>query len=227
MNDNKLTAASDVIRKLKQLQTAFNRKCILAGGALREIYMGLYWHISDYDIFVDDSDNYLSNNIDVVENKLAEVFRTKSPLRQPEINQIFDSNYMTLDEEQESHAVIKPGSHEHISGVWEVDIGPYNGGLYQIMLVKRDPIEYVEKYFDFGMCKVWCDGKRIHYTADFLQDVKEHTLTLVGENLTQDQVRHALNHHSEKIRNKYPAFRVVVPERYQKYVEEGKSYPTC
>lgn len=223
----KLSAISNPIRKLNQLRQAFNRPCVLAGGALREYYMDMAWCISDYDIFIKD-DTGMPTDADTVTKILSNVFLNQVNTNGIDINiiaQIFDSEYLTLEEQHEKCADVKPGSHEHINSVWEIDT--VDDETYQLIFLKQeDPITYVEKHFDLGFCKIWCDGHRIHYTSDFMDDVNNKTLTLVGKDLTKNQVKYSLSHHAQKIKMKYPDFRIVVPEHYQQFIEEGESYPT-
>jgi hypothetical protein len=223
----KFHIASEPIKKLRHI-TAFLHNHIpnafpqplLAGGALRDDYMGHSEYINDYDIFIRDISESLEAGQDF-EETVGKMIQQVFPQHEGyEI--LFDNEYQTLQEQQDSKADVKPGSHEQIASVWEIE---EDGDTYQLVFTKNDPIIHVEKYFDLGFCKAWCDGKKIRYTDDFLYDVKHKTLTIVGDDMTAEQVEHTINYHADKIQWKYDGFRVVVPPRYQKFVKD-LGFPT-
>ena len=49
----------------------------------------------------------------------------------------------------------------NLTAIWE-SWTDYN--VYQIIFTKINPIQHVEEYFDIGICKAYCDGKKIRYT---------------------------------------------------------------
>ncbi len=207
--------ASEPIKKLNHLKFFIpGSKPILAGGALRDDYMGRPERINDYDIFIKDFSELFNNKeetADVIEKIIHKVFP-----RAEDAVELFDSEYMTLDAQHEEHDDVKPGPHDQIVSVWEVD---EDYVTYQLVFTKGDPIEHVNKYFDIGFCKAYCDGTKIRYTDDFLYDVKHKTLTIVGDGMSKDQVEYAIFHHADRLQWRYSGFRVVVPPRYQKFVE--------
>ena len=225
----KFYAGSEPIKKLRQLRSLFgaflstpssNSLPILAGGSLRDDYMGLPdYYISDYDIFIKDISPEL-NADGSFEDTVTGIIQRVFPHHEGyEI--LFDDQYMTLEEQKDSPAgQIKPGANAQITYVWEI---LEDGQTYQLIFTKTDPVDHVNKYFDLGFCKAYCDGKKIRYTDDFLYDVKHKTLTIVGDDMTEDQIEHTVNYHAAKVMLKYEGFRVVVPPRYQKYI---KGYPT-
>lgn len=210
----KFHAASEPIRKLRYLQSEFaqfytspdfykKNIAVLAGGAIRDDYMGKFDEIKDFDIFIHD----MTLEPEQVTKIIAKVFP-----RNDLMDQLFDSDYLTLEEQQDLQGDVKPGSHLHIGDVWEVD---EENLTYQLIFTKSAPIEHVNKYFDIGFCKGYCDGKKIRYTDDFLQDVWNKTLTIVGDDMTVEQVEYSVHVHADAIQWKYDDFRVVVPARYQ------------
>lgn len=209
-------AASEPIRKLRHLQNQFYQfytvppqtlggLAVLAGGAIRDDYMGRFDEIKDFDIFIHD----LMYEPDQIEEIIKKVF-PKNDLAE----QLFDSDYLTLEEQQDQEGDVKPGSHLHIGDVWEVD---EDNLTYQLIFTKAPPVEHVEKYFDIGFCKGYCDGRKLRYTDDFLRDVWNKTLTIVGDDMTEEQVNYSVDVHAQNILKKYDGFRVVVPDRYKKF----------
>jgi hypothetical protein len=225
----KFHAAKEPIKKLRQIQLLFAAYFVssptfplplLAGGSIRDDYMGQGNFINDYDIFIKDvSDHFTEdgNFEEVISGMIERVFP-----RNDTYELLFDNEYQTLEEQHADKADVKPGSHNQIASVWEID---EEGLTYQMIFTKNDPIVHVEKYFDIGFCKAYCDGKKIRYTDDFLHDVKNRTLTIVGDEMTEEQVNYAIYHHAEKLQWRYDNFRVVVPHRYQKFVED-QGFPT-
>jgi hypothetical protein len=222
---------SDPIKVLHNLQRLFGtNNAILAGGALRDDYMDKSDEISDYDIFIHTNNNllhpkntlideYVKNRKSFEDYIIKRVFPHCS-----NFDQLFDSTYMTCEDQLDCCGDIKPGPNSQVLGVWEID--DHNDNVYQLVFTKLNPVDHINKYFDIGFCKVYCDGTKIRYTTDFLHDAKNRQLTIVGDDMTADQVEYTINHHCDKIQWKYGnSFRIVVPERYQKFVE-GQGFPT-
>ncbi len=226
-------AGSDPIKVLHNLQCIFGtNNVILAGGALRDDYMDKSDEISDYDIFI-------NNNTFIPERPKSAVKRTTEEYGRKTFEDnivkrvfphctnfdlLFDGTYMTCEDQLDCCGDIKPGPNSQVLGVWEID--DHNDNVYQLVFTKLNPVDHINKYFDIGFCKVYCDGTKIRYTADFLHDAKNRQLTIVGDDMTADQVEYTINHHCDKIQWKYGnSFRIVVPERYQKFVN-GQGFPT-
>lgn len=219
----KLHGGSEPVKKLKHLQTEFNKfypisaynsPCILAGGAIRDIYMDKAEYINDYDIFIQDISGMFSQQSlyeDAIEYIIDHVFP-----RCDAYEILFDSEYLTIKEQHLQKYDIKPGAHTQIASVWEIN---EDDKTYQLVFTKDDPIQHIEKNFDIGLCKAYCDGNKIRYTPDFLRDVKNKTMTIVGENMSEEQVQYAVTMHAERLMWKYLNFRVVVPSHYQQYVQ--------
>lgn len=211
----KFHAASEPIKKLKLIQQGFfpfypnlqkfSEIAVLAGGAIRDDYMGRTDEIADYDIFI----HCMAYEREQIEEVIEKVFP-----RNDLIEQLFDTDYQTMEEQLNEKGDVKPGSHAQINDVWEVDEELLT---YQLIFTRELPRVHVNKYFDIGFCKAYCDGVKIRYTDDFLHDVHNKTLTIVGDDMTEEQVDYAINHHASKIIRRYDDFRVVVPDRYKKF----------
>ena len=223
----KFQATSAPIRKVRHLQDCLSRMTetgiipqsspILAGGAIRDDFMGLTNDISDYDYFIENPCKLLKEPTQKNFNTLVEKIILTAFPQADSFSQLFDTAYLT-PEEQSAAGNITKGSHAHIVSVWEIED---SWQVHQLIFTSVDPIIHVNKYFDIGFCKAYCDGKKIRYTEDFLRDVKNKTMTIVGDDLTKEQVYY----HADKILDKYYDFTVVVPERYQAFVSDG-GFPT-
>ncbi|WP_320535304.1 hypothetical protein [Robbsia andropogonis] len=87
----------------------------------------------------------------------------------------------------------------------------HDGKPIQIMLVRRDPVEYVQSVFDFGLCKAYlCNTLGLVLEPEFIQDVRAKTITYYP---SDD------NHYSEtraqRLSEKYADYRVVVPDGFR------------
>lgn len=84
-----------------------------------------------------------------------------------------------------------------------------DGTLYQIVVLKIPPIEYINRFFDVGLCKVYFDGKRTVLTPDFTTDASNNTLTLCGD-FNKLTLHRSIKYHIPKILKKYPNRQVII-----------------
>lgn len=98
---------------------------------------------------------------------------------------------------------------QNLLAVWQIRTA---GKIYQVILIKKDPVAYVYENFDFGICRAYCDGRKMRFTAEFMQDSMNRTITLYPEHLTQDQISYALKEHIVKIQRKYPGWTPVLED---------------
>lgn len=95
------------------------------------------------------------------------------------------------------------------------------GGInypYNLIFTECPPVEYVTKYFDFGICKTWYDGTYVHMHGDYTNDVNNKTITMV---LPTEHViacygsvqagLDSMGEHAYRIQCKYPSHRIVMP----------------
>ena len=82
---------------------------------------------------------------------------------------------------------------------------------YNIILVDQDPVEYVLKTFDFGICKVYSDGNKIHFSEEFLKDVNYRTLTFTKEKVSLSSFKRSMEYHYVKLKKKFPHHKLVLP----------------
>lgn len=217
----KFHAASEPIKKLRIIHQYFDGtpiKAILAGGALRDDYMGKADEITDYDYFITDL-TPICEKQNVSTDEAIELLIKQAFPNADDLVELFDSAYLTPEEEI---VLTTSGSHAQINTVWEIEEGD---NTFQLIFTKNDPVFHVNKYFDIGFCKTYCDGKKIRYTDDFLRDVKNKTMTIVGEDMTKEQVEYAIYRHADRLFWKYDNYRIVVPQKYQHFVQDC-GFPT-
>lgn len=182
--------SSMVIQLRKLINVGWN--AIIAGGAVRDTYHDR--PVSDIDIFVKEDDKMLSMlGSNYASQKWTDYWKQMFNYTESKNDKIrfFGDGYVfnVLDDD--------------ICGVWEIRKGLKK---YQIIMLKQDPRDYVSEKFDFGLCRAYCDGRKLHFTNEFLEDSLNKTITLYPENLTKKQIDYAVNHHIQKIRQKYPGW---------------------
>jgi hypothetical protein len=195
---------------------------IIAGGAIRDLYFNIL--ARDIDVFILDPDasNYQykdgkrtykyqngkkSHFVDYKTNieKLFEITLFKKAYSDDCVHSFNDSNSFSS-----SGNLNLP----HITKIWQVI---KNRIPFDVIFLDCDPVTYVNKYFDIGLCKAYCDGHKLTYTADFFKDVQNKTFTIVGEGITPKELKHIINHHIPKLRNKYPGYVVQLGPHTQQY----------
>lgn len=194
MNTSKLMKNQELIRIIRKFRKNFS-SAVIAGGAIRDIYHGKPIH--DIDIYVNESN---------VNPYSQDTWKTEFDLRTTAISE----NYIR-----------KVGSEDysgknHIGAVWEMQ---KHNKLYNIIVVDIDPIEYVTKWFDIGLCKAYCDGTKIRFTADFMHDSRSKKLTIVSKNMDETEFWNMMCKHATKLRRKYPQHSLVVPPMYQEWYD--------
>ena len=178
---------------LKALQHVGNVSAIIAGGAVRDTYFSK--PISDIDIFIFDP-----------------VFSGKQRVNQ--LTTQYVSNLMggedVCDVWELYHTMWSSPAGGTTNRFVTQIINLFKDGTdYQLISLKIDPVEYVKKYFDVGLCMAYCDGKRMRFTERFLTDANNKTITLCGD-LNKEEYDYATKNHIPRIRNKYPDFVVKV-----------------
>ena len=180
---------------------------IIAGGAIRDLYHNKF--INDIDIYVPnipdltDSEDFWRNVFDIKEDGMYSTDHIKH-----------------LGEEDDESYEEK----NHIGLVWEMSSGKF---LYNIIVVDLEPIEYVIRFFDIGLCKAYCDGTRIRLTADFMHDSQFKRLTIVGESMPQTEFNHMMEYHIQKLQKKYPGYTLVIPPAYDELHKEYSKKLSC
>ena len=201
---NRNLIPQDVVNTLHILHANGFPDAIIAGGILRDGYFNQMF--KDVDIFI----HRVSYRNKVNEDTWIDALELN-------IGNQYDPKYLK-DFVRRDHAQY-PSPDTTITAMWDVlkNLIPY-----QIILTKIPPIEYVEQKFDFGLCKVYYDGTKVRFLPDFMHDARNQTLTLVGQNMSQEEVEYSMNEHLDRIQYKYPNFRVKVAAHNQKLVDKSK-----
>jgi len=194
------------------------QSAIIAGGAVRDAYLDRY--PNDVDIFVwnawDSSENVAEAFKTIRRDTLIRLFDLKvdedEPIEDddPFNTQFFDallSNRPHGDYVEQISDPSYTGKEGHILSVWQLWIDDFES-KYQIIVVNKNPIEYVCRHFDIGLCMCYCDGVKMRYTDEFLTDATNKTLTICGE-LTESEYHYTLDHHIEKLKIYFPNYTVV------------------
>lgn len=225
----KLNVLSDSVKILRTLQQFGYKSAILAGGAIRDDFTGK--PINDFDIFLWDprhsrefdglTDHQGRERIDITSTNF-DMERTSDfvdLLQTLDVDQLFsDCGYGPLTGDGEK--LDTPGIGAKLSGIWEAQ---HDFHTYQLIYTILPPIEHLEKFFDIGLCKAYCDGEKIRYTPDFMHDVKNKTFTIVGQEMTPEQFKYAIEHHIKKLQWKYPSHQIKVAPHNQKLFEDYKN----
>jgi len=199
VNFTKLRKLSESLHILQKIQNAAP-DIILAGGAIRDAYHNK--HIKDYDFFVS------SNTIPDVYNE--NFWKNQFNLH---TETLFGDTITNLSDNEDASC---EGAN-HVDMVWEIN---KNEKIYNIVVLDMNPIEYVNRFFDIGICKTYSDGKRIRLTSDFMHDSQNHLLTIVSEDMSQREFNRMMNRHVEAVKNKYTGYKLVIPPRLAGYHKE-------
>lgn len=225
----KYTPQSDPVKILRRLQQFGYKSAIIAGGAIRDDYTGE--SISDYDIFLWDPRQ--SNEFDRlinpvtykprldVESACFEQEQTSwftSLLNADIVEQIFmQGGYAGGPTNGDGDALDTPGIGSYLTSIWEAEV-EYD--TYQLIYTPIKPVDHVNKHFDIGLCKAYCDGDKIRYTQDFLRDVRDKTFTICGQGMTPESFEYCMEYHIDKLEWKYPSFTTKVAPHNQKLYDD-------
>ncbi len=193
MNLLKLNKNNEYIHTLLKIQD-YLPEAIIAGGAIRDLYHNK--PIKDIDIYVPQDDGVAVHSVSFW-------------------RQVFDLN--TMHGDYIDHSGTDGESYNgknHIGVVWEIQ---KRGVLYNIIIVDVLPVEYVNDFFDIGLCKAYCDGKKIRLTADFMCDSQNKLLTVVSKHLPQEEFDGMMDNHVARLKTKYPSHTLVVPLKYKDF----------
>lgn len=216
----KLNVFSEPVKILHRLQQFGYKSAIIAGGAIRDDFTGK--EINDYDIFLWDprmSQEFhnpcsMSSRLDLESDAFEIERRTEFAdlLQTLEIDQIFQPGLYGPLASVDGNPLNRPGIGAKLTGIWEAQL-EYNE--YQLIYTQVPPIKHVEKFFDIGLCKAYCDGIKIRYTPDFMKDIKNCTFTIVAQDMSQEQFNYTIDYHVDKLEWKYPGFNIDVAPHNQ------------
>lgn len=232
----KFNMQSDPLKILRRLQAFGYKSAIIAGGAIRDDFTKK--DITDYDIFLHDprhSEEFDTDfkNLGIRMDVASETFEMDRTsefvdiLQTLDIEQIFDSggsdSYGPLMKTRTSPGgdlIDTPGIGAKITAIWEAE---FDFNTYQLIYTLVEPVDHVNNFFDIGLCKCYCDGTKLRYTPDFMYDLNNRKLTVVGQDMTQEQFNYVVDHHVEKLWRKYPTFELqVAPHNLELFIQHQK-----
>jgi hypothetical protein len=202
-----------MILTLNLLHASGHPSAVIAGGAIRDMY---------HERMVSDVDIYIHHPAYIGKPATSEI-----PLHHPMNSSMwldYWSDVLKLRPSATRSQILrdnvkmhfsqyddpgKPDEEQDIVAVWNVFKG-FN--LYQIIFTAIEPIEYINNQFDFGICKAYCDGSKVHYTGDFMRDSRNKTITFVGKGMSVARIKRCMTEHLPRIQEKYPGYNVVIPE---------------
>ena len=192
------------IRVLRTIQKKRYPSAIIAGGAPRDLFLETY--IKDFDIFVPEDAYSTSStfwrdlfNLDYVErNDWTDI----------QVMAFMGHRNILTSANQTSIPRASGYKHKrHLKQVFDLLI---HDVVFQVIVVQCDPKQYVEDWFDFGLCKTWCDGKQFHFSGPFMDDVRNRTLTLVQKEMSNKEMEFCLTVRKPRLLSKFPGYRFQV-----------------
>jgi len=201
VNLSKLSKSTEYIHILKRIQK-YIPTAIVAGGVIRDLYHNK--PVNDIDIFVpSDSSEYAEKVSVFMESFWKKIF------------DITDESVYTPDR----ISILGEGSEEYeqknqVEMVWGVCKNRID---YNIIVLDMDPTEYVNRFFDVGLCKAYCDGTKIRLTSDFLYDSQHKLLTVVSESMPHPEFDYMMDNHIVKLQEKYPNHKLVILPHYHQF----------
>jgi len=208
-NANKLSKINEPISTLRKIQKIASNS-IIAGGYFRDKFSDVPYN--DIDIYIQPTYQKAALNNDVCDKEYWKGFFN---LKVDDYGSM--DNIAELGETDEEYDII---NNNNIITVFEMT---RNELRYNLIIINIDPIKYVEELFDFGICKNYCDGKKVTFTKEFMSDIEHKRLTFTDRAVSDANLNHAINVHLPKLQHKYPNFTVVFPPKYQKKYQQYKS----
>ncbi len=193
---------------------------LIAGGAVRDLYFKRPYR--DIDVYVHTDE--LIKAIDSI---------SPLPIPTPGPKSVFEVAVMMAeiaDPSRECKAIqklLKADSvqikgyqnnpyydNNHICCVYQVN---YQGlEPVELIVVDINPLVYFNDFFNIGICKAYFNGSKLHYGPDFMSDVTNKTLTIVGQ-MDERQLYTTLSKHVAKLLQYFPKYDVrIIPDRVLK-----------
>lgn len=202
---------------LKLLQRNGFPDAVIAGGAVRDTVLDR--EVKDIDIFIMHSNkarlDYLNEILGIkqdfdswVKNKnvneislLVDVDEIKESATEKVLEGITPDEYISLENYDDTIGK-HVGNNIIFSNISRIFNVKYQGLDYQLLFVNKDPLDYINEDFDYGICKIFYDGKEIVASDEFEHDHMNKALTLHGA-MTKAGMWRSIMHHGRRIQNKY------------------------
>lgn len=97
-----------------------------------------------------------------------------------------------------------------------------------LIFLLKPALAYMKENFDFNICKAMFDGDQFGLTNHFVTDINNRTITLTGP-VDRQAVFYSVNTHLPRIKQKYPNFRPVVPQKFNSILTQNtiRKIQTC
>lgn len=187
------------------------KSAIVAGGAPRDLYHGK--PIKDIDFFLQDPLVSTERiNWTSLPNK-EQTLKMSPPLFLPHMLGLDTNNCIIgtvvaqgftwmlskVDfKNDDEYAYAKPSE---VTQIWNLYVE--NHTPLQFMFLKSDPVNFVEKKFDVGLCMCYFDGQKLRYTPEFIEDSSNQKFTICGD-ISDQQLHKTLTSHIPRLQTKYP-----------------------
>lgn len=206
----------EIIQTLQTLQNAGFKSAIIAGGAIRDLRFDII--ARDVDIFIQDP-RFSTENVELTQHLDRHLDRHTGTAAIGDLLGVTSGGRLQrLGDDRVECASKDNYDNTNITTIYNVMKGYVP---YQLIFVKINPVKFVEDEFDFGLCKCYCDGKKLRYLPDFVKDAKNKTLTLVAKNMNMSAMYYALDEHLVRLQSKFPGYKLQIApwneEKYSKY----------
>ena len=206
----------EIIQTLRTIQAAGFKSAVIGGGLVRDLYFGQW--VRDVDIFVqhpnvsDERVGTIGDNMKVI---LWQAMKCRNDIsgKNPAPDQIINRF--------EAYKPNKDGSNK-ITHVFDV---MKNWIPYQIVVTKIPPVDHINKYFDFGICRCYCDGVKMRYTSAFMDDMHNKTLTLMADDMTEKEVERSMMEHLPRLIWRFPNHSVKFTPEVKQIVDKIRNKP--
>lgn len=200
---------------LKALQEIGYRGAVIAGGAVRDLRFNKPF--ADIDVFINMEDIKFKRT----EQHALEILLSEYPFFDKERDFVeAKSRHETRERHEDrlaqavaritgvnSQPVRSPYEGEGITVSHEVYIA---GDKYQLIVCGCGIDDAMKRYFDFGLNKIYHNGKKIVETEEFKQDAENHTLTVLKASHDKVNITRIKDKRFPHMKEKYPDFKLKI-----------------
>lgn len=198
------------IQFLRNLHKTGYTDAVIAGGAIRDPFFGN--KPRDVDIFVNRevcTNPYLSSKRHLHASILKELSPNIAECDLMTRGHYYDNEIWEVWDILVRGAELKVPPTNIANFRYRKVLKKHEWNKFQLITIDRPAIEYVEEYFDVGLCQCWHDGIKAHYTDNFMRDYFNKTLTVCGK-IEPKNLERIWSHHIPKLRAKFPGYQVVI-----------------
>lgn len=205
-----------VVSNLERIQEEFP-SAIIAGGAVRDLILGS--PIKDIDIFIDREYPELTKLLaNWVRNPQTADTYWKQVLKDNGWNAHLKTGSLSTNDKEIDLVLTLYNPNYEGNRIFGDGISPYNNhsskiARMDIIFCSKTALDYFDRCFDFGICKALYDGQQYVLDSDFLDDVKQGTITLTGRT-DKSRIDYSMKSHFPRIQAKYPNYKLVIPNGY-------------